>query len=545
MAKKGKGKKGKKGDEVGKDGALGEDEAARAKLLLLINSEQKRSAAFEKEVRSLREENMELKAKLKKQDADHADIHEYLTKSLDQNFKNAEALRVELETLQKSSKQVENRLQSELSESREKHATDVRSLEKDVMEKSIKLHELDVFAREKENIEDLITELREDLQKERAARVRDCRELERRNVREKERLKKEMLIKIKETKQNLLSRTEEQLDATTKRTIMENEHIVTELHYQSKESDRVSKSNDAMRKEITRLKRDCELASSKAAEVTKRMRKYERLAKSLQEELAAAQSFQPNEEATYPVDMEDNGKGNGAAHSSAEQKYGVIVDKLRTRIEELEEALREVCLEIASSRRRGKGKSGKKRGRKFGSAPPEGSLEHKRAAQYLCSLLNELRARTSAEELPMVLSSRFAELLKMIERRMCAHPTLRIEIEAARSMGTSRHMSSTSTIPPSSPIKSRVSLRGTDLQTNSTTSLPRIGVAAVNYSTYEPVEVDAVFTSPPAAWKSPGAFRSSAPHNNGRRIRDVSGGADPAMGLGDVRSWGAPAKSRS
>ena len=52
------------------------------------------------------------------------------------------------------------------------------------------------------------------------------------NVQEKENLKREMLMKIKETKQNLLSMTEDQLHITTKRHIMENENMVTELQYQ-------------------------------------------------------------------------------------------------------------------------------------------------------------------------------------------------------------------------------------------------------------------------------------------------------------------------
>ena len=57
--------------------------------------------------------------------------------------------------------------------------------------------------------------LLEDGAKEHATHVSD---LERKHVQEKDRLKKEMLLKLRETKANLLKMTDNQLDTTTKRT---------------------------------------------------------------------------------------------------------------------------------------------------------------------------------------------------------------------------------------------------------------------------------------------------------------------------------------
>ena len=51
-------------------------------------------------------------------------------------------------------------------------------------------------------------------------------------IQEKDRLKKEMLIKLRETKSNLLKMTDNQLDTTTKRTIAENEQMSSELAWQ-------------------------------------------------------------------------------------------------------------------------------------------------------------------------------------------------------------------------------------------------------------------------------------------------------------------------
>mgnify|MGYP004102230907 CR=1 FL=1 len=55
---------------------------------------------------------------------------------------------------------------------------------------------------------------------------------------EKDRLKKEMLLKLRETKANLLKMTDNQLDTTTKRTIAENEQMSSELAWQSKETEK-------------------------------------------------------------------------------------------------------------------------------------------------------------------------------------------------------------------------------------------------------------------------------------------------------------------
>jgi hypothetical protein len=45
----------------------------------------------------------------------------------------------------------------------------------------------------------------------------------------------DMLQKIRETRESLRQKTKEQLEMTTRRTIIENEQMTSELHYQSRE----------------------------------------------------------------------------------------------------------------------------------------------------------------------------------------------------------------------------------------------------------------------------------------------------------------------
>ena len=59
-------------------------------------------------------------------------------------------------------------------------------------------------------------------------------EKEREKIQATEKLRKEMLYKIKETKANLLALNDEQLQTTTRLTILQNHQLTTELEYQSK-----------------------------------------------------------------------------------------------------------------------------------------------------------------------------------------------------------------------------------------------------------------------------------------------------------------------
>lgn len=62
-------------------------------------------------------------------------------------------------------------------------------------------------------------------------------EMEREKIQATEKLRKDMLYKIKETKANLLALNDEQLQTTTRLTILQNHQLTTELEYQSKQTE--------------------------------------------------------------------------------------------------------------------------------------------------------------------------------------------------------------------------------------------------------------------------------------------------------------------
>ena len=74
-------------------------------------------------------------------------------------------------------------------------------------------------------------------------------------------------------------------DRTTKRTIMENEQMTTELQYQSKETEKLLVASTRLGAENKRLKRDIEIRKQTEEELAKRNHFYQKLIKKLNEKL--------------------------------------------------------------------------------------------------------------------------------------------------------------------------------------------------------------------------------------------------------------------
>lgn len=142
---------------------------------------------------------------------------------------------------------------------------------------------------EKGGAETHLANITADLEKETHEHAMEVSSLERRNVMEKERLKNEMLKKIRETRMSLLAMTEDQLHATTKRTIMENDQMTTELTTQSKETERLLKLNNKLVKENGNLRRQMELNDQARTMLVRRAGKLQDSINSLNEILSKRQ----------------------------------------------------------------------------------------------------------------------------------------------------------------------------------------------------------------------------------------------------------------
>ena len=133
------------------------------------------------------------------------------------------------------------------------------------------------YAERKIELEAELLALRESLEAARRSSEARINELERQAVQEKDRLKKEMMVRIKETKATMMTLTQNQLDTTTKRTIIENEQMSSELAYQCRQTEKIMSRNLALVAEVAELRRANELLSAQDEEVAKRSTLYQKV----------------------------------------------------------------------------------------------------------------------------------------------------------------------------------------------------------------------------------------------------------------------------
>jgi hypothetical protein len=152
-----------------------------------------------------------------------------------------------------------------------------------------KYEELARFEAEKADLMANLASLQKTLDEERARHMEIVANQDRHNMLQKAWLKNEMLEKIRETKMSLLAMTEDQLHTTTKRTIMENEQMTTELQYQSRETERIVRRNQDLVKSNNDLRRRLDLAEESQVMLAKRTQFFQKYIKKLTEKLSQAE----------------------------------------------------------------------------------------------------------------------------------------------------------------------------------------------------------------------------------------------------------------
>jgi len=231
-----------------------------------------------------------LKGKLAEELANQKDIFTYLNGELAKKTDEIVELQERLIALQE-----ENDRQIADSEARLMAAKDeadfaAATSHQAISAMQVELDMLNAFKKHKAEIEaDLLLKTRqiEDNAVEHATAISD---LERKHVMEKDRLKKEMLLKLRETKANLLKMTDSQLDTTTKRTIAENEQMASELAWQSKEAEKLIKKNDKLLADNSTLRRELELSRQTETEMAKKVNVYQKTLDTLISKLSSIEA---------------------------------------------------------------------------------------------------------------------------------------------------------------------------------------------------------------------------------------------------------------
>lgn len=126
-----------------------------------------------------------------------------------------------------------------------------------------------------------MTALEEDYEKEKKDHKKDVEEMDRERIKATEKLKKDMLYKIKETREHVLALNDEQLHTTTRFTILENHRLTTELEYQSKQTEKLMNRNSQLEEQASALKRDIDIHKQVEAELAKRSHYCQKIIKKL------------------------------------------------------------------------------------------------------------------------------------------------------------------------------------------------------------------------------------------------------------------------
>ena len=124
-------------------------------------------------------------------------------------------------------------------------------------------------------------QLEEDYDKEKKQHTKDVDELERERIKATEKLKKDMLYKIKETREHVMALNDEQLHTTTRFTILENHRLTTELEYQSKQTEKLMKRNTQLEEQAASFKRAIDSHKQVESELAKRSHYCQKIIKKL------------------------------------------------------------------------------------------------------------------------------------------------------------------------------------------------------------------------------------------------------------------------
>lgn len=108
-----------------------------------------------------------------------------------------------------------------------------------------------------------------------------------------------MLLKIKETKANLLALNDEQLQTTTRLTILQNHQLTTELEYQSKQTEQLLFRNNKMKVKIETLNREIQIHREVEKELAKRSHFCQKVIKRLKQQVKDLEAAKPEKLGRY------------------------------------------------------------------------------------------------------------------------------------------------------------------------------------------------------------------------------------------------------
>lgn len=197
------------------------------------------------------------------------------------------------------------------------------------LELNDQLRKVKLFIEHKDELELELSTLREELVQQHKDAEEHERALERKMLMELDRGKKELLARMQETKEALVECTAGQTNTTTKRTMMENEHFMEELAFQSRESEQLVRRLDVLETEVRRLRVRNQVLEANEAALAAKAHYYRRILR----QVRRTEAKRADEEHDDENDESDEENGENPIHPT---QAPAAEDK---RVEELERKL--------------------------------------------------------------------------------------------------------------------------------------------------------------------------------------------------------------
>ena len=257
-------------------------------------------------------ENSHLNEELNLQKINLIDINEFLTKELKAKELSAAALDEHCKALTEELVTVAERQKEKMEAVDAANASKVSLLSEEIQNYEVELQDLREFEEKKHGLEKQLSQLKATLARERREHDELMSDLERLAVQEKDRLKKQMEQQIKETRANMMKLTDNQLEATTKRTIMANEQMSSELALASRQTEKLIARNDQLLKEHAATRRAVDLSKQTEEELMKRNQVHQKTIKALLTKLKSQDSSkrQGEDELARAVEQTDDAASN-------------------------------------------------------------------------------------------------------------------------------------------------------------------------------------------------------------------------------------------
>ncbi|TYZ58022.1 hypothetical protein PybrP1_012838 [[Pythium] brassicae (nom. inval.)] len=253
---------------------------------MLLLSEQMNT--LDHENKCLKDENAFLKDKLARQTLEQHEMYHYLNGKLDQHVELITRLEAELALAQQAHASALVQHAAELAGVQTQLEAELARARAEAEALRLELQQLRAFAEQKYALETHVAALEAALARAATQFSDEKRALERASLVETNRVKKEMLVRMKETKEALLARTEDQLTTATKRTMMENDHFTEELAFQSKETERLLGRYQALEDEVRALRVKTKVLEANEAAMAKKSFYYQKVLQKLQHKGDAA-----------------------------------------------------------------------------------------------------------------------------------------------------------------------------------------------------------------------------------------------------------------